>query len=85
MDKHRAARHQLNIYVPERNKDLLDRLRRLSARTGKPINRLVMEAISDYLRRHALPTSTFRTFDLGLKGPWERANLYEERLDKKVG
>ncbi|NOX44536.1 MAG: ribbon-helix-helix domain-containing protein [Caldiserica bacterium] len=75
----------MNIYVPERNRDLLDRLRRLSARTGKPINRLVLEAISDYLRHHAPLTPAFRTFDLGLKGPWERADLYEKRLDKKVG
>jgi len=85
MVRHRAARHQLNIYVPERDEHLLDRLRRLSARTGTPINRLVLEAISDYLGRHTPSTPAFRTFDLGLKGPWERTALYEERLDKKVG
>jgi len=74
----------LNIYVPEREKDLLVRLRRLSARTGKPINRLVLEAISEYLRRHTPSAPAFRTFDLGLKGPWERADLYQERLKDKV-
>ena len=85
MVKHRAARHQLNVYVPVRDKDLLARLRRLSARTGKPINRLVLEAISDYLRRYTPTAPAFRTFDLGLKGPWKRADLYEERLEGKMG
>jgi hypothetical protein len=84
MAQRRVARHQLNIYVPEREKDLLVRLRRLSARTGKPINRLVLEAISEYLRRHTPSAPAFRTFDLGLKGPWERADLYQERLKDKV-
>ena len=84
MAQRRVARHQLNIYVPEREKDLLVRLRRLSARTGKPINRLVLEAISEYLRRHTPSAPTFRTFALGLKGPWERADLYKERLKDKV-
>ncbi len=78
------ARYQLNIYVPAQDKDLLARLRRLSARTGKPINRLVLEAISDYLHRHTPTAPAFRAFDLGLKGPWERADLYEERLKGKV-
>lgn len=79
------AGQQLNIYVPVQGKDLLERLRQLSKRTDKPINRLVLEAISEYLERHSPVAPSFRAFDLGLKGPWKREELYRDWLERKVG
>ena len=80
-----ASRRQLNIYVPDQGEALLERLRRLSERTGRSINRLVLDAISEYLQRHTPALLSFRAFDLGLKSPLKREDLYRKRLDRKVG
>ena len=80
-----ASRRQLNIYVPDQGEALLERLRRLSERTGRPINRLVLDAISEYLQRHTPALPPFRTFDLGLKSSLKREDVYQKRLDRKVG
>ncbi len=79
-----AERRQLNVYVPTEGEATLERLRDLSRRTGRPLNRLVMEAISEYVRRRTSQQPSFRTFDLGVKEPVRRTDVYEERLDRKV-
>ncbi|HAZ27795.1 TPA: hypothetical protein DCY67_04130 [Candidatus Acetothermia bacterium] len=50
-----AGRRQFNVYVPTEDEAALERLRELSARTRRPLNRLVLEAISEYVGRHASP------------------------------
>jgi len=79
-----AGRRQFNVYVPTEDEAALERLRELSARTRRPLNRLVLEAISEYVGRHASPPPSFRTFDLGVKKPVRRADVYAERLDQKA-
>lgn len=78
-------RSQLNVYVPREARPLLDRLRRLSKRTGKPLNALVVEALGEYIERRDRHTASFQAFDLGVRGTLRRSELYDERLDRKTG
>jgi hypothetical protein len=75
---------QLNIYVPMEKLDAVERLRRLSKRTGKPINWLVMDAITQYLNEESPANSEFRSFDLKVKRPIHREEIYEEQLGRKL-
>ena len=75
---------QLNIYVPADKLDTVDRLRRLSKKTGKPINLLVVDAITNYLHEQTPSESHFRSFDLGVKRPVRRKEIYEEQLARKL-
>ena len=74
----------MNIYVPADKLDAVERLRRLSKSTGKPINLLVVDAITQYLHKQALPKAEFRSFDLKVKKPVRREEIYEEQLTRKL-
>jgi len=71
---------QLNIYVPESKKNLLDVLSRTAARTGKSKNEIVIEALERYLPAVFQPP--LGRFNLGAFRAPKRAELYEERLEK---
>lgn len=75
---------QLNIYVPLERLDTVERLRRLSKRTGKPINWLVVDAITQYLNRESPSNARFRSFELKVKNPVRREAIYEEQLGRKL-
>ncbi len=71
---------QFNIYVPKEKGNLLTALDRAAARTGRPKNELVLEALEKYL-----PTVTPRDlgkFSLGTIRTPRRADIYEERLGR---
>lgn len=75
---------QLNIYVPMEKLDTVERLRRLSKRTGRPINWLVVDAITQYLNEDSPSNSEFRSFELNVKNPVRRDEIYEEQLGRKL-
>ncbi|MEA3238876.1 MAG: hypothetical protein U9Q94_03735 [Candidatus Bipolaricaulota bacterium] len=75
---------QLNIYVPADKLDAVERLRRLSKSTGKPINFLVVDAITQYLHEQTPSKVQFRSFDLNVKPPIHREEIYEEQLARKL-
>jgi len=75
---------QLNIYVPMEKLDTVERLRRLSKRTGRPINWLVVDAITQYLNEESPSNSEFRSFELNVKNPVCRDEIYEEQLGRKL-
>ena len=75
---------QLNIYVPLEKLGAVERLRRLSKSTGKPINWLVVDAITQYLDAHTAPMARFRSFELKVKSPVRREEIYEEQLGRKL-
>ena len=75
---------QLNIYVPAGKLDAVEQLRRLSKSTGKPINLLVVDAITQYLHEQAPSKAQFRSFDLKVKKPVRRKEIYEEQLTRKL-
>jgi len=75
---------QLNIYVPLERLDAVERLRRLSKRTGKPINWLVVDAITQYLNKQSPSNARFRSFELKVKNPVCREEIYEEQLGRKL-
>ncbi len=75
---------QLNIYVPADKLDAVERLRRLSKRTGKPINWLVVDAITQYLHEQTPSKVQFRSFELKVKNPVRREEIYEEQLARKL-
>ena len=75
---------QLNIYVPADKANAVERLRRLSKNTGKPINQLVVDAIVQYLNEQRRTDVQFRSFDLKVKRPFRRQDLYEQQLDHKL-
>ena len=79
-----ARGKQLNIYVPAGRIEVVDRLRRLSKNTGKPINLLVVDAITQYLHEQTPYKPLFRSFDLKLKRPISREDIYEEQLTRKL-
>lgn len=71
---------QLNIYVPENKKDLLDVLSRTAARTGKSKSELVIEALERYLPAVSQPP--LGRYNLGAFRVPKRAELYGERPAK---
>jgi len=75
---------QLNIYVPADKLDAVERLRRLSKSMGKPINWSVVDAITQYLNVQTPPDARFRSFDLKVKNPVRREEIYEEQLERKL-
>lgn len=75
---------QLNIYVPADKLDAVERLRRLSKLTGKPINFLVVDAITQYLNKESPSNAEFRSFELKVKRPIHREEIYEEQLARKL-
>lgn len=75
---------QLNIYIPADKINTVERLRRLSKSTGKPINWLVVDAITQYLNKQHTPNVRFHTFKLKVKRPIRRAEIYEEQLERKL-
>ena len=75
---------QLNIYVPADKVEAVERLRRLSKNTGKPINLMVVDAITQYLHEQTPSNVQFRSFDLKVKKPIHREEIYEERLARKL-
>ncbi len=79
-----ARGKQLNIYIPADKVDAVERLRRLSQSTGKPINWLVVDAITEYLNRQSVSSAKFRSFDLKVKHPVRREEIYEEHLKRKL-
>jgi len=75
---------QLNIYVPADKIQAVERLRRLSKSTGKPINLLVVDAITQYLHEQTPSKFRFRSFDLKVKRPIRREEIYEQQLTRKL-
>jgi len=75
---------QLNIYVPADKIQEVERLRRLSKSTGKPINLLVVDAITQYLNEQTPSEVRFRSFDLKVKRPVRREEIYEQQLTRKL-
>ncbi len=75
---------QLNIYVPMEKLGAVERLRRLSKSTGKPINWLVVDAITQYLDARTASKARFRSFELKVKSPVRREEIYEEQLGRKL-
>jgi len=75
---------QLNIYVPADKIQEVERLRRLSKSTGKPINLLVVDAITQYLNEQTPSEVRFRSFDLKVKRPIRREEIYEQQLARKL-
>jgi len=75
---------QLNIYVPADKIQEVERLRRLSKSTGKPINLLVVDAITQYLHKQTPSEVRFRSFDLKVKRPIRREEIYEQQLARKL-
>ena len=75
---------QLNIYVPTEKLDAVERLRRLSKSTGKPINWLVVDAITQYLNKESPSNAKFRSFALKVKSRVRREEIYEEQLERKL-
>jgi hypothetical protein len=75
---------QLNVYVPADKLDAVERLRRLSKTTGKPINWLVVDAITQYLNEQKPPNARFRSFDLKVRSPIRREEIYEQQLARKL-
>ncbi|MDH7578926.1 MAG: ribbon-helix-helix protein, CopG family [Bacillota bacterium] len=71
---------QLNIYIPESKKDLLEVLSRTAARTGKSKSEIVIVALERYLPAVSQPP--LGRFNLGAFRAPRRAELYEERLGK---
>ena len=79
-----AQGKQLNIYVPAEKLDAVEQLRRLSKSTSKPMNLLVMDAITQYLHKQAPSKAQFRSFDLKVKNPVHRKDIYKEQLARKM-
>jgi len=75
---------QLNVYIPADKLDAVERLRRLSKSTGKPINGLVVDAITQYLNEQKPPNACFRSFDLKVRSPNRRQEIYEQQLARKL-
>ena len=75
---------QLNVYIPADKLDAVERLRRLSKSTGKPINWLVVDAITQYLNEQKPPNACFRSFDLKVRSPIRRQEIYEQQLARKL-
>ena len=75
---------QLNLYIPADKLDAVERLRRLSKSTGKPINLLVMDAITQYLHEQTPSKDQFRRFDLNVRSPVRREDIYDEQLARKL-
>lgn len=79
-----ARGKQLNVYVPADKLDAVERLRRLSKSMGKPINWLVVDAITRYLNEQMPPNAHFRSFDLKVRSPIRREEIYEQQLARKL-
>jgi|AntAceMinimDraft_16_1070373.scaffolds.fasta_scaffold16651_1 hypothetical protein len=75
---------QLNIYVPADKIEAVDGLRRLSEHTGKPINWLVVDAITQYVNKESPSNADFRSFELKVKSRVRRDEIYEEQLERKL-
>jgi hypothetical protein len=71
---------QMNVYVPQDRKYVLDALERAAALSGKSKSEIVLEALERYLPS-ASPLPLGR-FDLGAVSGAGRVELYAERLCK---
>ena len=77
---------QLNVYVPRDKEGVLRSLDNAARSTGRAKNLLVLEAIERYLRDRPLEKPrVLRTFNLGGMQPWNRADLYDERIEHILG
>lgn len=67
------------------------RLRTLSVEEGKPMQRILDQAVTQYERQmterqtKALVKKIFKHTAKGLKGKLDRASIYEEYFDRKFG
>lgn len=68
---------QLNVYIPEDKRYLLDALTEEAQRTRRSRNELVLEAIERLVSPSQIPA--YRTYPLGA-GKIDRARLYQDRL-----
>ncbi|MEW6279616.1 MAG: ribbon-helix-helix protein, CopG family [Candidatus Eremiobacterota bacterium] len=76
---------QLNVYVPRDRADLLERLDQLVRLEGRNKNQIVLEALEEYIRARLEAEQPFLVCELGVRAPWTRGDLYEERLDRASG
>jgi len=74
---------QVNIYIPESKRSVIERLKLLAALKHVPFNALALSAWEEYLQDHDESGKKFRVFHLG-KVNVERKDLYSERLDRKL-
>ena len=73
---------QLNIYIPDEKKTTIEKVRHLAELQGKPLYRLVLEVLEEYLSQDQPTRTQFRTFHLG-GATREMKKLYRERLAHK--
>ena len=79
---------QLNIHVPRDRETVIAELEAEATATGKAKNQIVLDALAAYLRPRGgrgRRKPRLRTWDLGAAGELRRADLYEERVDAKLG
>lgn len=69
---------QLNIYVPKDRAEILELLDRVAARSNRPKNEIVLEALERYLMD--LTPRMLEKFSLGEVKDIDREKLYERGL-----
>jgi hypothetical protein len=76
---------QLNVYVPNDQAEVVERLDQAVLRLGRNKNELVLEAIREKLARLESELRrgrpAFRSYAIGA-GTFDRGELYSERLDR---
>lgn len=77
---------QLNIYVPKDKEKLVEEVARIARRERRSKNKIILQAVGEYVREHAAGKAAFGVYSLGAKaGALDRRQLYEEYLDEKSG
>ena len=69
---------QMNVYVPQEKKHVLDVLERVASLTGKSKSEIVLEALERFLP--SVSPMPLGRFNLGAAREWRRTELYGERL-----
>jgi hypothetical protein len=74
---------QLNLYIPESMREIVERARRYAQAEGVPLYSVVLTALAEFLERNG-EEPRFRSFRLGVAGA-DREGLYDEHLEHKLG
>jgi hypothetical protein len=79
---------QLNIHVPRDREQVIVELEAEAIASGRAKNQIVLDALAAYLRprgKRGRRKPRLRTWNLGAVGELRRVDLYEERVDAKLG
>lgn len=77
---------QLNIHVPRDREALIAELEAEASNSGRAKNQIVLDALAVYLgsRRRGRRRPQLRAWNLGVREPLRRADIYDERAETKA-